>query len=357
MSWILEELGIAQDASAPRQSEVALDAALAHVHSEGMRVKPKKMQTRIAEKVLQPISQGTHTKRGRQQIMKHLEECFQKPLENDNWRKIHSSLVIASQAMLNGSPTLLEEIAEGRHFNPLQQVSLLSHYKMEGISIDSEKLVRSKASALHDELQPQLQAAIEADKIAKLVTKVPLTTTTPPYQSKGLLTALFWEVGLMQDTDQPTQTEVELAEALAFIPSIDVQPKRMRTLVPQVHLQKISKGTHTDKGRQMIMQHLRSFLMADVSDWRPVYAAIVIASEALLKGSPILLQDISEGRHFDPLQRLVLLETYESGDDDGNARAATNLIRQKAHELRDALAQKLQPSTPAPAVLLDNPLC
>merc|ERR1719161_3127314 len=99
------------------------------------------------------------------------------------------------------------------------------------------------------------------------------------------------------------QSEIELAEALVHIPAMDIQPKRLRTLIPQEHLQKISKGTYTDKGRQMIMQHLRRVLHSDVSDWHSVFAAIAIASEAVLNGSPALFQEISQGRHFDLLQR------------------------------------------------------
>lgn len=352
MSWILEELGFTQDS---RKSEVALDAALAHIHSEGSRVKPKKLRTQIPAKALEPISQGTYTMRGRQQIMEHIQKCLQKPLENSNWRQIYVALVITRQAMLNGEPLLFEEIAEGRHFNPLQQISLLTHYKMDGIGIESEHLICSKASALHDELLPPIQAAIEARIALKASmkqhpkTKAPVTTDVSPHADAGLLGAILQEVGFTQEPEQLTQSEVELAEALAYIPTIDIQPKRLRTLIPQKSLQIISKGTHTDKGRLLIMQHLRKFLRSDISDWRPVHAAIVIASEAILNGSPTLLQDIAEGRHFDPMQRLVMLEKYESGEDDGNAHAATNLINQKAHALCNELNVRLQ-GLQAPAV-------
>eukprot|EP00439_Symbiodinium_sp_Y106_P079201 s492_g17.t3 len=109
-------------------------------------------------------------------------------------------------------------------------------------------------------------------------------------------------------------------------------PKDVLTLV--VEATKVG-----EEERREIMMHLRECLAEPQGKkWRRMYAALVLIEELLKNGSPELLQETSEGRYFDLVQRLSLLEKFECTND----LRVQNMVRTKASALRSEVVPRLE---------------
>lgn len=64
----------------------------------------------------------------------------------------------------------------------------------------------------------------------------------------------------------------------------------------------------------------------------------MLLEEMLRRGAPSLATEISEGRHFDPVQRLTFLEKFEYRDD----RRVQGMLRQKATVLRTMVIARME---------------
>ncbi|CAE6937255.1 Actr1a [Symbiodinium sp. CCMP2592] len=113
---------------------------------------------------------------------------------------------------------------------------------------------------------------------------------------------------------------------------------------PKEVLARVMQASEYAEERKRIVLYLQACL-ADTR-WRPILSGMWLLSELLQRGCQRLFEEMAHGFHFDPLQRLSLLERFEYGEDP----RVQKLIRQKASHLREALLEKLASSaelTPA----------
>mmetsp|Transcript_30061 Transcript_30061/g.70800 ORF Transcript_30061/g.70800 Transcript_30061/m.70800 type:complete len:239 (+) Transcript_30061:70-786(+) len=108
---------------------------------------------------------------------------------------------------------------------------------------------------------------------------------------------------------------------------------------PKEVLARVMQASEYAEERKRIVLYLQACL-ADTR-WRPILSGMWLLSELLQRGCQRLFEEMAQGFHFDPLQRLSLLERFEYGEDP----RVQKLIRQKASNLREALLEKLASST------------
>lgn len=106
---------------------------------------------------------------------------------------------------------------------------------------------------------------------------------------------------------------------------------------PKEVLLSLTQASHTVGDRQEIMRHLQGCLTPS-SNWRRIYGGQILLEELLQNGAPALVAEISQGLHFDPVQRLTFLERFEYSQD----RRVQHMLRQKATSLRALLIDKLK---------------
>lgn len=102
--------------------------------------------------------------------------------------------------------------------------------------------------------------------------------------------------------------------------------------VPKDALTMVVEATKVgEEERREVMTHLRSCLAEPAGRlWRRMYAGLLLTEELLKTGAPELWVETAEGRHFDILQRLSLLEKFECTNDT----RVQVMVRNKASSLR-----------------------
>lgn len=109
--------------------------------------------------------------------------------------------------------------------------------------------------------------------------------------------------------------------------------------VPKDALMNIVQASHSIDDRSEIMKHMRTCLAEpSESRWRRVYGGLVLLEQLLQRGSKTLMMEAAEGKHFDVVQRLSLLEHF-SFKSDVRVQA---MVRQKASVLRGEVIQRIQ---------------
>jgi len=107
--------------------------------------------------------------------------------------------------------------------------------------------------------------------------------------------------------------------------------------VPEDALKAIVQASNNEDDRREIMRHLREALSESAaSQWRRVYAGIMVLEELLKSGSPDLVSEATCGVHFDLTQRLGFLEKYEYGYDN----RVQSLIQRRATAARTIWLEK-----------------
>jgi hypothetical protein len=110
----------------------------------------------IPKDVLSAVNEASNEEACRLEIMAHLRECLAET--GKNWKRVYGALLLSEELLHHGSPELLHETAQGRHFDLVQRLSFLEHF-----ACDQEKraqgMVRSKAVALRAEFVPRIQSA------------------------------------------------------------------------------------------------------------------------------------------------------------------------------------------------------
>jgi hypothetical protein len=109
----------------------------------------------IPKELLTPVIDASNNEEDRPEIMKHLRECLAEP-KGDQWRRVYGGLVLCEALVKQGSPALLTETAEGRHFDLVQRLSFLEQFDYTDKRVMNN--VRRKAEALRKEVVPLLQA-------------------------------------------------------------------------------------------------------------------------------------------------------------------------------------------------------
>jgi len=102
------------------------------------------------------IINATHNEDGRRHIMQHLRECLSEPAGN-RWKRVYAGLALAEKLVQSGSPELMVETAEGRHFDLVQRLSFLEHFERSS-DRTAQNLVRKKAAALRADVVPLIQS-------------------------------------------------------------------------------------------------------------------------------------------------------------------------------------------------------
>lgn len=109
--------------------------------------------------------------------------------------------------------------------------------------------------------------------------------------------------------------------------------------IPKELLSVIAEASHSEHDRRVIMHHLRECLAEPSGKrWRRVHAGLCLAEDLLKTGAPELLVETAEGRHFDLIQRLSLLEHFECTND----KRVQNMVRTKATALRSEAVPRLE---------------
>lgn len=114
----------------------------------------------IPKDLLTPVVQASNNDEDRPEIMKHLRECLAEP-SGKHWRRVYGGLVLVEALVKNGSPALITETAEGRHFDLVQRLSFLEQFHNEDKRVMNN--VRRKAEALRKEVVPLIQNASNGD--------------------------------------------------------------------------------------------------------------------------------------------------------------------------------------------------
>merc|ERR1719387_3022706 len=99
--------------------------------------------------------------------MMHIFECFNPSNKAKVWRRIYAALLLTEELVLNGSSSLVSEIASGYHFDLLQQPSFLEHFQSVDDRHDgrAQALVRSKAQSVRKVVAPKLALQDVSEKI------------------------------------------------------------------------------------------------------------------------------------------------------------------------------------------------
>lgn len=103
------------------------------------------------------------------------------------------------------------------------------------------------------------------------------------------------------------------------------------------HLEKISRATFEYEERVIVMDFLHySFAPSNPNDeWRTIFNGLRILNALIDSGSSKVFHEVSEGRHFDVLQKTLFLSSYCNTDE-----RISKLIRTSAMQVRDRLQIK-----------------
>jgi len=101
--------------------------------------------------------------------------------------------------------------------------------------------------------------------------------------------------------------------------------------------------SHDEDCRREIMRHLQECLSATGSKhWQRIYGGLALCEFLMHHGSPALLAEVSQGFHFDLVQKVSLLENFDAKARACTDRRAENVVRMKAKELRNMLVSQLE---------------
>lgn len=108
--------------------------------------------------------------------------------------------------------------------------------------------------------------------------------------------------------------------------------------VPKDVLMNIVQASHSADDRREIMKHIRVCLAeTEGKKWRRIYGGLVLVEQLLQRGSRALMVETAEGHHFDLVQRLTFLESFEYSDD----KRVQAMVRQKATVLRSEVITRI----------------
>jgi len=112
-----------------------------------------------------PVIAESHDAECRRDIMRYLHECLSEP-NGKRWQRIYGALALTEKIMQWGSPALLSEVAQGQHFDVVQQVIFLENFDALARGCTDRRaqtVVRKKASELRTILVPWLEKAAAED--------------------------------------------------------------------------------------------------------------------------------------------------------------------------------------------------
>jgi hypothetical protein len=131
----------------------------------------------IPADALTSVVESSNSEEHRQAIMQHLRGCLTES-SGKQWRRPYSALLLIEVLLKRGSPELLAETAEGRHFDLVQRLSFLE--QSEFLDKRVQGMVRSKAAGLRKEILPLLENADAKDRESASDTTLETSTTGSP---------------------------------------------------------------------------------------------------------------------------------------------------------------------------------
>jgi len=115
--------------------------------------------------LLTPIADASCSEEGRQEIMRHLQQCLAEN-SGSKWLRVYAGLAVVADLLKRGSPLIFVEAAEGRHFDLVQRLSFLEGFQHTDDK-RAEKLVRNKAGPLRAQVVARLQEASAAESVGE----------------------------------------------------------------------------------------------------------------------------------------------------------------------------------------------
>jgi len=114
----------------------------------------------IPDEILAPIAEASSTEDGRQELMRHLQQCLAEP-SGAKWLRVHAGLTIVEDLLKRGSMALFAETAEGHHFDLVQRLSFLEFFEHTA-DRRAQHVIRTKAKPLRGQVMERLQEAAVA---------------------------------------------------------------------------------------------------------------------------------------------------------------------------------------------------
>lgn len=101
--------------------------------------------------------------------------------------------------------------------------------------------------------------------------------------------------------------------------------------------------SHDEQCRLEIMKYLRECLSeASGKRWQRIYGGLALTESLMRHGSHELISEVSQGRHFDLVQKVSLLEKFNAAARGCPDRRAQAVIRTKATEVKTMLVVMLE---------------
>lgn len=115
----------------------------------------------VAGQVVAPVIAESHDEQSRFEIMKYLRECLSEA-SGKRWQRIYGGLALTESLMRHGSPELISEVSQGRHFDLVQKVSLLEKFNAAARGCPDRRaqaVIRTKATEVKTMLVVMLERA------------------------------------------------------------------------------------------------------------------------------------------------------------------------------------------------------
>lgn len=135
----------------------------------------------IPADLLASVTQATQNEDDRRDIMQHLRECLAET-SGKNWQRVYSGMMLLEALLKSGSPDLMKETAEGRHFDIVQQLSFLEVYSIADKCVQG--MVRTKAMSLRKDVITALESADLREKKVE-VDEVEIASTLSPESTEN----------------------------------------------------------------------------------------------------------------------------------------------------------------------------
>ena len=138
---------------------------------------------------------------------------------------------------------------------------------------------------------------------------------------------------LLSHHSSSTQIESLMKDAIAF----DAVFSASQEAEYKFLLARICEASFRSEDRFLMMDFLH-YALAPANagiEWRTIFSGLRILNALIDSGSIAIFQEVSEGKHFDLVQKSLFLLSYSNADD-----RVMKLIRCAARELRDKLLDK-----------------
>ena len=142
---------------------------------------------------------------------------------------------------------------------------------------------------------------------------------------------------------KPNDPQGELKSLMIEALSFDAVLSSAKQLEYKHCLEQICRYSFDSEDRAVVMDFLHySFAPVEPDrEWRKTFNGLRILNQLIDSGSRVIFTEVSEGRHFDILQKTLFLTNYHNTDE-----RVGKLVRSSAKEIRDKLLEKFNEEIP-----------